>query len=225
MPFWLEQPAVAFIREEAGSLRQVELSGAVNVICWKLVIRFRSPVSSVLSFALPWLLQLLLFTVRLFSGWRWCVTVCRGTTWRWAFRTVDGDMGLQLPLIICVDFLGVERQKPLVSHQDLQQKLCTKGTGLLSSASSVFHYYDIHVPACVENGSVTITIMGMSKTFGLWFEKLNSVCSVRFESGHDPFYWNAFKNDLGQQEVLSPPSTESMEKIWFAIEKSKFLFC
>lgn len=135
----LNSRAVAFIREEAGSPRQVGLDQAVNVICWKLVISVRNLVLFIWSFTLPWLLQLLLLTFHLFSGWR-CVKLCKGIAWRWAFWTVNGDMGLQLSLITCVDFPGVERQKPLVSRQDLRQEFCAKGKGLVVRLSSHLYF-------------------------------------------------------------------------------------
>lgn len=117
--------------------------------CWKLVISVRNLVLFLSSFTLPWLLQLLLLTFHLFSGWR-CVKLCKGIAWTWAFRSVNGDMGLQFSLITCVDFPGVRRQKPLVSRQDLQQEFCAKGKSLVVWLSSHLYFLLLYKCACLH---------------------------------------------------------------------------
>lgn len=145
MPLWLEQPAGAFIREEAGSLGQVEW-----IKPWTWFAGGRSSVLGTQSclfspLPLPWLLPLsLLLTFRLFSGGR-CVRPCKGITWRWAFWTVNGDMGLSLSLIPRVDFPSEEGQKPLLSCQDRQPDSCTKGKELSSDG---YHFICMFSSVC-----------------------------------------------------------------------------
>lgn len=151
MPLWLEQPAVAFIREEAGSSGQVEwiklwtwFAGGRSLVLETQSCLFRpSP--------LLWLLQLLwLLTFRLFSG-GWCVRLCKGIARRWVFWTVNGDMGLPLSLIPRVDFPSVEGQKPLVSRQDRQQKFCAKGKGLSSDGCHLICiFFSFYKYACLH---------------------------------------------------------------------------
>lgn len=135
MPLWLEQPAVAFIGEEAGSLGQVELERAGSEICWKLVISVRNSVLLTACFS-GWPQRLpQWFSVLLFSGCRPCVKLCKETAWRWTFWTANGDMGRQLPLITCVDSPRAERQKPPVIRPDQQLEFCTEGKSIWGAAS------------------------------------------------------------------------------------------
>ncbi|GAB1294757.1 hypothetical protein APTSU1_000999000 [Apodemus speciosus] len=61
-------------------------------------------------------------------GCRPCVKLCKETAWTWTSWTANGDMGRQLPLIICVDSPGTERQKPPVIRPDLQLEFSAEGS-------------------------------------------------------------------------------------------------
>lgn len=144
MPLRLEQPAVAFIGEEAGSLGQVELEQAGSEICWKPVISVRDPVLLTVCFSGWPRLSPGWLTVLLFSGCRPCVKLCKETAWKWTFWTANGDMGRQLPLITCVDSPGAERQKPPVTCPDLQLEFCAEGNAfeglhLICILPTLFH--------------------------------------------------------------------------------------
>lgn len=149
MPLWLEQPAVAFIGEEAGSLGQVELEQAGRGICWKLVISVRNPVLLIVRFSRPPQLLPWWFTVALFSGCRPCVKPCKETAWRWTFWTANGDMGRRSPLITCVDSPGAERQKPPVQTYSWNSAWKVKHLWGCSSVSSCCSLWTA-MPACID---------------------------------------------------------------------------
>lgn len=150
MPLWLEQPAGAFIREEAGSLGQVEwikpwtwfAGGQSSVLGPSLVCLVLCPHHDHCHYRYCWLFVF-------FSGGR-CVRSCKGITWRWAFWTVNGDMGLPLSLIPRVDFPS-EGQKRLVSCQDRQPDSCRKGKELpWDGCHSIWMFSSVCKCACLH---------------------------------------------------------------------------